>query len=189
MWVLLIPAIVLVYYVCSRVVAAPTHDVAQYEAQLLVIVTFFCVLPWYFVVGRIPTWAMVRNVRRQVLQPVVVLGADAYARARDSGGFTRSRSNVLCVTRTGIELWGGRGDSARPLRTLPWDHMASIVADGPHWSPAIAVTIAEDDAPLMISLLSNRVISFTRIRGRARVRLIHQLDALRHPGPAQAKVI
>ena len=174
----LAPVVFIGIYIANSVIVAPTRTAAKEVVVADAAVAVFCLLLWYFVVGRIHDWRAAGNVRGQV--PGWVLGFGISARA----GSGPSPANVLVATATNIQVWTGQGDSARPMGTWSWSKIGTISAHGDRRSSWIEIPIVGNTVPFRISAVENRALASFRVRGRARVRLIDRLEELRAGPPS-----
>jgi hypothetical protein len=192
-WLLLLPVIIVVYYATEQLFPSHGRDVSFNETLAFGAVVIGCFALWYFVIGRIPNWITVHNVVREANKPDGVFGVDVFSRPHRAAKYTMRFAgavpNVLCVSASGLQLWAGRGDAARPVQTWSWTKIQSVGTQGATNSSLIAVAIQGNTVPFMMSVLENRVLSTMRVRGRARSRLVARIEALREPAAAKPQVL
>lgn len=182
-WLFLFPAIIVLAIAVDTSVEWDWPGGRSQEVDANIATAVICLLLWYFVIGRIPNRASVRNVRRQVADEVVVFGADIltapHRSARFLARFNGAVPNVFVASDTGIQFWTGKGDSARPVATWRWEAVGAIELVDEGVSPFIAVTTSGNSVPYILTLCENRTFSTLRIRGKARARVGGQLEGLR----------
>jgi hypothetical protein len=131
---------------------------------------------WYFFVARIPNAIMIRNVRRQVPTARFVTGVScASVSGRPLKSEVTQSTNVFVATSSGIELWGGTGDNARPLLSANWS--AVRVRSSIHGTK-VELQLDKDDWVISLNVFSSRVASPLKVRGRALATYAAMLSSL-----------
>jgi hypothetical protein len=179
-WLFFVPIALVSIYVIDAMVVWRGHEAGLDEAgsDLAVVLCFLTI--WYFGIGRIPNLVAVRKIRRQAADAVLTYGVDVFTHPKGSrrsvARFAGAIPNVVSVSRLGLQLWAGTGDSARPVKSWGWGEVSEVSAPG---SSLIAVQTYGSSIPFELSVLENRALSTLRVRGKSRVRLVAQLDELR----------
>jgi hypothetical protein len=181
-WLFLIPGTLVAIYTADSIMSWHGREPSLQQSAVNLAVIVVCVALWYFVIGRLPNRRFVNNVRHETPEAAQTFGADVFTRpgrsTRVTARFSGSVPNVLSVSRSGLQLWAGHGDTAGPVQTWRWKDIGPISAEGDGWSSLISIPTT-DTLPLSFRLVENRWLAPLRVRGRARARVIAELEALR----------
>jgi len=182
-WAFLIPVMVVAIYVIDDVAPWRGRQAALEEPATDIATAVLCVVLWYLFLGRLPNRAAVNNVRRQTADAPMAFGVDIFTRpqrsARYLARFSGSIPSIVVVSESALQLWGGRGDSARPVSTIRWNDVQEVSAVGGRWSSLIAVRTSGNTLPFILCLVENRYFATLRVRGRLRAQVIARAEALR----------
>jgi len=182
-WAFFVPITVISIWAIDGILNWTGSATATTEGSASLATALGCFVLWYFVVGRVPNWIAVRNVRSETSGAALVYGADVFTQPRRSlrfvARFEQAGANAVVFSASGIQLWGGKRDDIRPIATWDWAQVGTIAPHGGGMSPFISIQMAGGSVPLMVSIVQGRVFAFTRLRGRARARLIARIETLR----------
>ncbi|MCU1471036.1 MAG: hypothetical protein JWQ39_2185 [Glaciihabitans sp.] len=197
-WLFYVPTVLAGIWICDAV--APPEWISRHGAiaawtDVALAVVLGAV--WYFGLARVPNVVAVRNVRRQSSDGVIICGAalaktgyiwvanTARADARNLAHL--AAATVIVASRSGMQVWGGTGDNARPIVTLDWSGVASVTAPNVAGSSMIALDF-KPTGSIQFSLISTKPFSSRRIRGSERQRYVGRLEDLRmHAGSTAAE--
>ncbi len=152
-WIFLVPVVVVLSIAVDTSVTGNGRDRESQELMANAAIFVLCVVLWYFPIGRIPNRAFVKNVRQQVADEALVFGADVmtgpHRSARVIARFNGTIPNVFVASETGVQLWAGKGDSARPVATWRWTAIGGIDMLDREASSLIALTPEGSSMPYL----------------------------------------